>query len=85
MAMWPEPLADTKLQALLAAVRRSPICLRPIARLTLAAREWLPIVRSPLATVEWLKVRKSGHADAFVLAWIASHARDRRRARRVLM
>ena len=75
MTVWSEALADIGLQALLAVVRNSPIILRPILRPNPLA-EW---------SAEWSKVRKSGNADAFVLAWIASHARERRRAHRVLM
>ena len=55
-----EPMAGSGLQALLAAVRRSPII-------------WRPIVQSAGAGIEWAMLRKSAHADAFVLAWIAGH------------
>jgi hypothetical protein len=55
-----EPMADAGLQALLAAVRHSPIICCPIAR-------------SAVTGIEWANLRKSAHADAFVLAWIASH------------
>jgi hypothetical protein len=69
MTIWSEPLAGTDLQALLVAVRGSPIVI-------------CPIVRPTSVTTEWSAVRKSENADAFVLAWIASHVRD---GRRVLM
>ena len=49
------------LQALLAAIKSSPIVVRLTARL-LQAREWA-------------RVRKSPEVDAYVLAWIASHVR----------
>src|SRR5207244_8836608 len=52
-------LAD--LQALLAAIKRSPIVARLSARF------------SPLR--DWATIRKSSEVDAYVLAWIASHAR----------
>jgi hypothetical protein len=55
-----EPMADSGLQALLAAVRRSPII-------------WRPIVQPDETGIEWAILRKSAHADAFVLAWIAGH------------
>src|SRR5262249_19779625 len=53
------------LQALLAAIKSSPIVLRLTARV-LPAREWA-------------RVRKSPDVDAYVLAWIASHVRHRPR------
>jgi len=53
-----------KLQLLLAAIARSPI----VAHL----RTHL------LSPSEWARIRKSPEVDAFVLAWIASHARERR-------
>jgi hypothetical protein len=71
MTLWFEPSAGAKLHALLAALRRSPII--------------VPIVCTACAALEWSRVRKSGNADAFVLAWIASHVHDRSRARRRLM
>jgi hypothetical protein len=49
------------LRALLAAIKKSPI----VARLT--ARLWLGR--------DWATVRRSPDVDAYVLAWIASHAR----------
>jgi len=53
------------LQALLAAIKSSPIVVRLTARL-LQAREWA-------------RVRQSPEVDAYVLAWIASHVRHRPR------
>ena len=73
MAIWSAPTDRAALRALLAAVARSPIIVRPL--LTAAAAR----------LTEWAAVRKSGHADAFVLAWIASHNRSARRPPRVLM
>jgi hypothetical protein len=60
-------VGDHVLGMLLAAVSMSPI--------KVAVRPRLP---SP---AEWARLRHSADADAFVLAWIASHARpiDRRR------
>jgi hypothetical protein len=49
------------LQALLAAVKASPIIAWPRRRSS--------------ALGDWATVRKSGDVDAFVLAWIASHVR----------
>jgi hypothetical protein len=57
------------LGALLAAVRCSPI----IAR--------LPFLRAQ----QWARIRRSPDVDAFVLAWIASHVRDRPRPPRLFM
>jgi hypothetical protein len=61
-------VATHALGMLLAAVSTSPIKVA-------AARPRLP---NP---AEWARLRRSADADAFVLAWIASHARplDRRR------
>jgi hypothetical protein len=52
-----------KLQLLLAAIARSPIG---------HLRTHL------LSPSEWARIRKSPEVDAFVLAWIASHVRERR-------
>ena len=53
----------TGLQALFAAVAASPII------------PWPP--RAPAVPLgDWATVRRSGDADAYVLAWIASHVRD---------
>jgi hypothetical protein len=65
-----EPTAGARLQALLAAIRRSPIVVRLAERLLLAR--------------SWASVRRSPDVDAYVLAWIASHARGRR-SRRAFM
>jgi hypothetical protein len=51
------------LQALLAAVKASPILAWPRLR--------LPTV----SFGDWATVRRSGDVDAYVLAWIASHVR----------
>jgi hypothetical protein len=38
-----------------------------------------PIVIRPVAPrTDWAQVRRTLHADAFVLTWIASHARTNR-------
>jgi len=58
-------LAD--LQALLAAIKRSPIVARLRVRL--------------LPMRDWASIRKSPEVDAYVLAWIASHAGRTRRPR----
>jgi hypothetical protein len=55
------------LQALLAAVKASPIFVWPRLRL------------STVSFADWATVRKSGDVDAYVLAWIASHVRGNRR------
>jgi hypothetical protein len=61
------PSAGAGLYALIAAIRRSPIVARLAGRFFPAS--------------EWAVVRKSPEVDAFVLAWIASEARDARRSR----
>jgi hypothetical protein len=66
-----EPSAGVRLQALIAAIKRSPIVLRLSERLLLAR--------------DWASVRKSPEVDAYVLAWIASHVRGARRPRRPFM
>ncbi len=66
-----EPSAGARLQALIAAIKRSPIVLRLAERLLLAR--------------DWASVRKSPEVDAYVLAWIASHVRGPRRAPRWFM
>jgi hypothetical protein len=63
--------AGTGLHALLAAIKRSPIVAHMAGRLSRAA--------------QWAIVRKSPDVDAFVLAWIASHARGARRRPRHFM
>jgi hypothetical protein len=65
MTTGPEPSAGTKLAALLAAIRRSPIVVR------LAEGLW--------QAREWARIRKSPEVDAYVLAWIASHVPAKRR------
>lgn len=68
MTTWFEPSVWAGLRALLAAVKNSPIV--P-----------LPLVRLPVPLTDWMSVRKSGNADAFVLAWLASEGRRGRRPR----
>jgi hypothetical protein len=72
MTNWFEPSVWTGLRALLAAVKSSPIVVKPLLR------------TSVMKPADWASVRKSGNADAFVLAWLASQARDARNPR-VLM
>ena len=67
MTTWFEPSVWAGLQALLAAVKNSPIV--P-----------LPLVRLPVSLADWRSVRKSGNADAYVLAWLASEGRRGRRS-----
>ena len=62
---------SASLQALLAAVKRSPIVARIAAKL-LPARDWA-------------SVRQSPDVDAYVLAWIASHVHGPRRIPRKFM
>jgi hypothetical protein len=62
-----QPTVWAGLRTLLAEVRRSPIFIRSLDR------------HSGLFRREWASVRKSGKADAFVLAWLASHRNDARR------
>ena len=71
MITGPEPSAGAGLYALLAAIRNSPIVMRMAGRLAQAR--------------EWARIRKSPEADAYVLAWIASHVpRNRRTPRRFM-
>jgi hypothetical protein len=72
VTIWSAASEDDGLLALVAAVRRSPIIARSI------------LTSSALLMAEWAAVRKSNHADAFVLAWIASHVRGAPRVPRVL-
>jgi hypothetical protein len=58
------------LHRLLATVRSSPITVRFLGRILYAS--------------DWASMRKSPHVDAFVLAWIASHARGHRVPRRFM-
>ena len=62
---------SASLYALLAAIKRSPIVTHLTGGLSRAA--------------QWAMVRKSPDVDAFVLAWIASQARDARRRPRYFM
>ena len=66
-----EPVAGAGLNALVAAIKRSPIVVRLAARL-----RHVP---------DWARIRKSPDVDAYVLAWIASHVRGPRRAPRTFM
>jgi hypothetical protein len=60
-----------RLQALIAAIRSSPIVVR---------------LRTGFLTAsEWARIRKSPEVDAFVLAWIASHVRESPRRPRHFM
>jgi hypothetical protein len=70
-----EPTAGTGLGALLAAIKRSPIVVLLAGQLS-QARDWASWQRVP-----WARVRNSPDVDAYVLAWIASHVRTRRRPR----
>jgi hypothetical protein len=70
-----EPSAGTGLSALLAAIKRSPIVVLLAGRLS-QARDW-----ASWQGVPWARVRNSPDVDAYVLAWIASHVRTRRRPR----
>jgi hypothetical protein len=65
------PSAGADLQALLAAIKSSPIVARLAGSLSRAS--------------EWARIRRSPDVDAYVLAWIASHARAARRSPRALM
>jgi hypothetical protein len=69
--MLSRPWAGADLRALLEAVRCSPIVGSLSVRLV-AARTWA-------------RVRRSPDVDAYVLAWIASHVRDRSRRPRLPM
>lgn len=73
MTTWSVSSEGTALQALLAVVARSPIVVRPI------------LTAMAVRMIDWAAVRKSGNADAFVLAWIASHVRGARRVPRAFM
>ena len=78
-----EPSAGAGLVALLAAIQRSPIVVRFATGLSQVrdwanaqARDWASWQKMP-----WASVRRSPDVDAYVLAWIASHVRTRRRPR----
>ena len=72
MTIWSNPSDGASLLALVDAIKRSPIIVRTI------------LTSSAALLSEWTAVRKSNHADAFVLAWIASHVDGPRRGARVL-
>ena len=63
--MTSRPPGGGDLHALLAAIRCSPIVARLFARF--------------VDPREWARIRRSAEVDAFILAWIASHVRDRPR------
>ena len=67
--------AGTGLGALLAAIQRSPIVVRFASQFS-QVRDWASWQKVP-----WASVRRSADVDAYVLAWIASHVRTRRRPR----
>ena len=60
-----EPSAAADLESLRAAIARSPILLRSATSV------------APVA--DWAAIRRSPDADAFILAWIASHVRGMQR------
>jgi hypothetical protein len=60
-----EPSAAADPESLRAAIARSPILLRSAA------------CERPVA--DWSTIRQSPDVDAFILAWIASHVRGRKR------
>jgi hypothetical protein len=70
-AAWSGLTDGSILRVLLAVVARSPIV-------------WQPVPAYAARRAQWAAVRKTGNADAFVLAWIASHVRGQRRPPRVL-
>lgn len=72
MTTWTASSDGASLLALVDAIKRSPIVVRSI------------LTSSAALLREWTAVRKTNRADAFVLAWIASHARGPRRGARVL-
>jgi hypothetical protein len=91
-------LAGAGLNTLVAAIKSSPIVVRLAARLWQAAHVpekachalaagWVPVFRQERAQSKevWARIRRSPDVDAFVLAWIASHARGARRAPRTFM
>jgi hypothetical protein len=63
-------ISASKLQLLIAAITRSPIIARLGTRF--------------LSPSDWARIRNSPEVDAFVLAWIASHVRERRRPRALM-
>ena len=78
--------AGTGLAALLAAIQRSPIVVRFAGQLS-QVRAWANRQNSQVRDwaswqkIPWANVRRSPDVDAYVLAWIASHVRTRRRPR----
>jgi hypothetical protein len=77
--------AGTGLGALLAAIQRSPIVVRFASQLSQvrdwASRDWASRDWASWQKIPWASVRRSPDVDAYVLAWIASHVRTRRRPR----
>jgi hypothetical protein len=72
--------AGTGLGALLAAIQRSPIVARFASQLS-QVRNWASRDWASWQKIPWASVRRSPDVDAYVLAWIASHVRTRRRPR----
>ena len=72
--------AGTGLGALLAAIQRSPIVVRFASQLSQVRDRAQPGL-GQLAKDAVGHVRRSPDVDAYVLAWIASHVRTRRRPR----
>jgi hypothetical protein len=64
------PVTTGKLQMLLAAIARSPIIMH--------------LRTCFFSPSDWARIRISPQVDAFVLAWIASEARERRRPRTLM-
>ena len=75
----------TGLAALLAAIQRSPIVVLFASQLSQvrdwASRDWASRDWASWQKIPWASVRRSPDVDAYVLAWIASHVRTRRRPR----
>ncbi len=80
MTMGSRLSAGTGLGALLAAIQRSPIVVRFASQLS-QVRDWARRDWASWQKVPWASVRRSPDVDAYVLAWIASHVRTRRRPR----
>jgi hypothetical protein len=72
--------AGSGLGALLAAIQRSPIVVRFASQLS-QVRDWTSRDWASWQKMPWASVRRSPDVDAYVLAWIASHVRTRRRPR----
>jgi hypothetical protein len=64
------------LRTLLSAIKRSPI---------VVAGGRMPGWSSRFSVCEWARIRNSPEVDAFVLAWIAGHANEQSRRRRLFM